>query len=156
MTGGKYPTQVPTEVAGTVPSLEAGRTDRQIYNPLVQPDMLALRSVGEAARTGQKEVFDTAMMGVLLKTIRDETMIDRFFGDLMKGLDRLGRILFSFYWHQDAFAERYGESDLPEIEDSLRNAFEAVGDILLTLKHKSIDPLPDEGMSPDLSEVANV
>jgi hypothetical protein len=152
---------------GRVPSIEHTHWDmpitdmisqttnnRELYNPLTPPDHVALRAVTDAARTGQREIFDTAMLGSMLHTVRDDNMIDRFLGDVMKGMNALGRLLFNFYWHQDNFGDRYGKSDLPEIEDGLRNAFEGTGDILLALKAKRINPQLDEGISPDLSEVA--
>ena len=73
----------------------------------------------------------------------------------MKGMDRLGRILFTLYWHGEEFAERYGAEEMPELEDALRNAFESVGTILLELKKKTIDANPDEGTNVDLGPLAN-
>jgi hypothetical protein len=43
--------------------------------------------------------------------------------DVMKGMDLLGRILFTLYGHGEEFAERYGSQEMPELEDALRNAF---------------------------------
>jgi hypothetical protein len=100
-----------------------------------------------AASAGQKDVFDTSMIGALVKSVRDDSMVDGHLGDLMKGLDKIGRILFSFYWHKDKFEDRYGKKDLPELEDSLRNSFEQLGDLMLFLKQKTIDAYPDEGIS---------
>jgi hypothetical protein len=97
-----------------------------------------------AAQTGQREVFDTAMIGTMLRAVRDDGLVDRYMGDLTKGLDKLGRILFMFYWHGDRFADRYGKADMPELEDSLRNAFEMLGDVILFLKQKTIEPYPEE------------
>ena len=50
-----------------------------------------------------------------------------------------------FYWHQEEFEDRYGKSDLPELEDSIRNAFESLGDITLFLKEKTIESPFDDG-----------
>jgi hypothetical protein len=96
------------------------------------------------------------MIGGMLRAVRDDSLVDRYMGELSKGLDKLGRILFMFYWHGDRFADRYGKSDMPELEDSLRNAFEMLGDVILFLKQKTIDPYPDENsQNVDLSAVAN-
>lgn len=97
-----------------------------------------------AAGSGQQEVFDTAMIGTMLKAVRDDTMIDRYLPDLVKGLDRLGRILFHFYWNGDQFADRFGRQDMPELEDTLRDTFELMGDTVLFLKQKTIEPYPEE------------
>ena len=119
------------------------------------PDPQAVQAVMQAAQTGQKEVLDTAAIGSILKAVRDDTMIDRHLGDLMRGLDKLGRILFSFYWHGEDFQERYGKQDMPELEDGLRNAFEMLGDVVLFLKQKTIEPFPDETAYVDLSNAAS-
>lgn len=150
------PTQLGIDMGIPVPGMSASQTDRQIYNPNTMLDNKDLRRVMEAAQTGQKEVFDTAMLGSMLRAVRDDSMVDRYMGELTKGLDKLGRILFMFYWHGDRFADRYGKADMPELEDSLRNAFEMLGDVILFLKQKTIEPYPEEaGADIDLSNVAN-
>ena len=116
------------------------------YDPRL-PDPKTMAIGYNAAQSGQKEVFDTSMIGTLIKSVRDDTMVDRHLGDLMGGLDKIGRILFSFYWHKDKFEDRYGKKDMPELEDNLRNSFEQMGDLLLFLKQKTIDSYPDEGIS---------
>ncbi len=122
--------------------------------PEPMPDPGAMQSVMTAAQTGQREVLDTAAIGSILKTVRDDTMIDRHIPDLMKGLDRLGRILFSLYWHGDKFQDRFGKQDMPELEDGLRNSFESLGDVVLELKQKTIAPFPDEMAHADLQDTA--
>jgi hypothetical protein len=154
MTTNGYPSVLHSEFQLPVPDLMAANTDRNIYDPR-GPDRRSMEIAQQAANSGQREVFDTAMLGSLLGVVRQENMIDRFLGDMMKGLDRLGRVLFLFYWHGEAFEDRYGKQDMPELEDSLRNAFEAVGDIVLALKRKSVEPFPDEGMDIDLGDTAN-
>jgi hypothetical protein len=78
------------------------------------------------------------MISGLLKVVRQDGLVDRYLGDLMKALDKLGRILFLFYWHSDEFEDRYGKQDLPELEDTLRNSFEVLGDLVLFLKEKTV------------------
>jgi len=158
MTGGRYPTQEATSWALPVNDLLTNLNNREAYNPLIPPDHSALQSVEQAAQTGQREIFDTAALGSLLKSVRDDSVIDRYLPELLKGMNALGRLLFSFYWHQDNFADRYGKADLREIEDGLRNAFESIGEILLTLKARTVNPALDEGLGSDdsLEDVANV
>ena len=160
----RVPTQLGIDMGVPVPGMSAMRTDRSIYNPNTMYDQTPmdkmqdseLQRILAAAQSGQREVFDTAMVGSMLRAVRDDSMVERYMGDLMKGLDKLGRILFMFYWHGDKFAERYGKSDMPELEDALRNAFEMLGDVILFLKQKTIEPYPtDLSQSVDLSAVAN-
>lgn len=142
--GTSVPTQLGIDVGMPVPGMAASQTDRSVYNPNTQLDQKSIQHVLDAAQSGQREVFDTAMIGSMLRAVRDDGLVDRYMGELTKGLDKLGRILFMFYWHGDRFADRYGKADMPELEDSLRNAFEMLGDVILFLKQKTIEPYPEE------------
>ncbi len=154
--GASVPTQLGIDVGVPVPGMSASQTDRSVYNPNTMLDQKDVRSVIDAAQSGQREVFDTAMVGAMLRAVRDDSLVDRYMGELTKGLDKLGRILFMFYWHGDRFAERYGKADMPELEDSLRNAFEMLGDVILFLKQKTIEPYPEEAAQDiDLGAIAN-
>jgi len=154
--GTSVPTQLGIDTAVQVPGMSASQTDRSVYNPNTLLDQRDVRSVIDAAQSGQREVFDTAMVGAMLRAVRDDSLVDRYMGELTKGLDKLGRILFMFYWHGDRFAERYGKADMPELEDSLRNAFEMLGDVILFLKQKTIEPYPEEAAQDiDLGAIAN-
>ena len=135
---GMYPARYPEEYTSLVPGMDSNLTDPKIYDPFYMPDPKAMQAGQQAAQSGQKEVFDTAMISGLLKTVRQDGLVDRYLGDLMKALDKLGRILFLFYWHQEEFEDRYGKQDLPELEDTLRNAFEVLGDLVLFLKEKTV------------------
>lgn len=168
MVGGQVETQPGMETEMPIPGMGAAAYDRSVYDvrpdAYSQPNMVGgssgpdkkdMETALNAAHSGQREVFDTAILGSLLKAVHDDTMVDKYMGDLMKGMDRLARILFLFYWHQDEFEDRYGKQDLPELEDGLRNAFEAMGDIVLFLKQKTIDPHPDEQHDVDLKSIAS-
>lgn len=139
-------TQTPYEQEQVVGDLSAMNTDPNVYNvnPNNLPEPMDANGVMSAINSGQKEVFDTSMIGSMLKAVRDDTMIDRYLPDLVTSVDRLGRLLFMFYWHGDKFADRYGKQDMPELEDSLRNSFEMNGDVVLFLKQKTIEPYPEQ------------
>lgn len=97
--------------------------------------------VSQAAQRGDKDVFDIGMLSGMLKTVKDDLLVDKHIPALMEAQDRLGRLLFLFYWHYDKFSARFGKNDMPELEDSLRNCFEMVGDVILFLKNKTVDAL---------------
>ncbi len=132
------PAIYPQEEYDMVPDTHSSRTDPTIYDPFYLPDQKAMQTAQEAGEAGQKEVFDTSMISGMLKAVRQDSLVDRYLPDLMKGLDKLGRILFMLYWHQEEFEDRYGKQDLPELEDSCRNAFETNGDVVLFLKEKQV------------------
>ena len=66
-------------------------------------------------------------------------MIDSYIPEFMKSLDKLGRVLFLYYWKNEDFAERYGSGGIAEMEDLLRGVFKSYGELVLSLKKKAID-----------------
>jgi len=113
--------------------------NRAYYQSLGPIDDDTKNVAQQASNEGQKEVLDTAVISGLVKLMDTDTRVDGYIGDLLLGLDRLGRILFMYYWHNDKFSERYGQEDLAKLEDSLRNVFESLGELTLFLKQKTID-----------------
>lgn len=149
------PQMMPEEYELDIPQLAEG--DPSVYDtsPEAMPDPMAMQAAQQAARLGQKEVFETTVLAGLLRTVRPDSLVTRWMGDLMRCLDRLGRIIFQFHWHNDEFASRYGQADLPELEDTLRNAFEVLGDLVLFLKEKDVDAVPGVSLgSPSVQESA--
>jgi hypothetical protein len=117
--------------------------------PLDQEDY---KRIINAGRTGQREVMDVALLGNLVNTMEAPDLVEKYIGDLTVGLDRVGRILFLFYWHNDKFEDRYGPEEMSQLEDSLKNVFKGCGDLVLFLKQKSI--MPNELNDISLDNVA--
>lgn len=147
--GGQVPMQEPYQERMAVPDLSGSNTDPNIYNPST-PIRGGLgpneqKSIQQSMESGQQEVIDTTVISNMLKTVNDDEMVDKYMGPMLRGLDALCRVLFFFYWHGEEFADRFGKQDLPELEDSLRNAVDQVGDVAIFLRKKSVDPYPGEG-----------
>jgi hypothetical protein len=106
-----------------------------------------------AANLGQKEVLDTAIISGLAKTMDIDEKVDSYLSDLLLGLDRIGRILFHFYWAHDRFRERYGSQDMITLEDNLRNVFKSLGGLTLFLKTKTVEPGGSTSPETRLNEV---
>ncbi len=121
-----------------------GQTDNTIAHEQNRRDRYvdddAKQHAQAASQLGQKEVLDTSVISGLVKTMDADGTVDSYIGDLLLGLDRIGRILFMYYWHNDKFKERYGQQDMIELEDNLRNVFKNLGDLTLFLKQKTIEP----------------
>lgn len=128
----------PQEEVYPVPELDSGLTDPSIYDPFYMPDPQTTQVAQQAALSGQKEVFDTSMFSGILKSVGQAELVDKRLGDIMKALDAYGNLLMAFYWHQEDFKNRYGADELPELEDGLRNTFQAIGDSALTLLEKDV------------------
>lgn len=92
----------------------------------------------QAAQIGQKNVFDQATIGGLSRVYDTGTVIDSYIPQFMESLDRLGRILFLYYWKHDDFISRYGTDDVVEMEDVLRSTFKTLGKLTLDLKRKTV------------------
>jgi len=104
-----------------------------------QMDIGAANVAQQAAGAGQKQVFDHAAIGGLAHLYDSGSVIDSYVPELMQALDRLGRILFLFYWKNEEFAERYGSEELSEMEDMIRGVFKSYGDLVLKLRQRAID-----------------
>lgn len=92
----------------------------------------------QAAQTGQRKVFDQGAIAGLTKIYDVSSVIDMYLPDMVKAMDRLGRILFLYYWKNLEFTDRYGSEDIANMEDNLRSVFKNYGDLILKLKEKSI------------------
>lgn len=101
------------------------------------------QQIMEAAQTGQNEVFDTSAIAALVKTRDSDDLIAKYLGDLIKGLDRVCRILFMFYWLNSQFKERYGQENMVELEDQLKSSIKGIGDLVLFLKQRRVESSPE-------------
>ena len=101
-------------------------------------DEQAKQLAEEAAAAGQRHVFDQAAIGGLVKVFDTAGVVDSYIPDFMDTIDRLGRILFLFYWKHEDFNQRYGSDDVVQMEDHLRNVFKQLGELTLHLKEKSV------------------
>ncbi len=120
-------------------SSEYGSNLREyLYDPYVDDDAKA--HANQAAQRGDKDVFDTSVIGGLVKNQDVDSLVNRYISDMTLGMDRLGRTLFLYYWHNEKFEEKYGKQDMQQIEGNLRNVFKNTGDIVLFLKKKSVEP----------------
>ena len=101
-------------------------------------DEQARQLAEDAAKAGQRHVFDQAAIGGLVKVFDTANVVDSYIPDFMDTIDRLGRILFLFYWKHEDFNQRYGSDDVVQMEDRLRNVFKQLGELTLSLKEKSV------------------
>lgn len=139
------PMQEPQERNLPVQSLMADRqSNRHLYNPDPRLDDTATGMANNASKTRQKDIFDASVVGHLVKTTRSDDLIEKYVPDLLLALDRIGRILFLLYSHGDDFRERYGSEDLNDFEAHLKDTFEALGNLVLFLKQKTVEPNPTD------------
>ena len=113
-----------------------------------------IKSISDASKTGVKEILDTKILSELAKNAYPLDKTSDYLPSFINSLDRLGRLLFMFYWHNDAFVERYGKQNLDQIEDSLKDNLQSLGDLVIYLKEKTItaEQALDADQGDDLSK----
>ena len=142
------PTVGPQTDEVAVDGMQGGDEESILEDPEVQ-QML------QAAQTGRQDVFDISTVSNLVKAIDVDSIVDSYLPDIIRGMDRVGRILFMFYWHADSFKQRYGRQEIMDLEDSLRNVFKSTGDMVIFLRQKEVSTdYFSESMSLDLGEIA--
>ena len=152
---GGPPSTYPQEEQLPIPELDGSNTDPWIYDPTrpIEPD--SAQSLQQAANTGDKDILDASALQNMLKSVGQDSLVDGFLGDLVKALDRLGRLLFNFYWHADDLSERYGAASLKELRDAIRNEFEGLGDVVLELRTNAANENILNLSETSVSDVAN-
>jgi hypothetical protein len=90
-----------------------------------------------ASQAGVREVFDVEVMKGLIDVADISQLKKGYLAKMVKGMDATGRMLFLYYWHQEKFKEEYGMNETQKLETTLRNVFQALGDLILFLREKS-------------------
>ena len=137
-----YPTPYEQSMTGSMtglPPTPGGNPEGENIGGESEMDAAAKSTAEQAAALGQKTVFEHASIGGLAKTYDTGAVIDSYIPEFMKSLDKLGRVLFLYYWKNEDFAERYGSGGIAEMEDLLRGVFKSYGELVLALKKKAID-----------------
>ena len=124
-------TGLPPMPDGNVPGINIGGE--------AQVDTEAQDLAMQAAELGQKTVFDHSTIGGLANLYDTSAVIDSYIPEMLQTLDRLGRILFLYYWKNEDFAERYGSQDIADMEDLIRSVFKSFGTLVLRLRQKTIE-----------------
>ena len=115
-----------------------------MYNPppINYLDKMYRQNLTQSAQQGHKDVFDTAAIASLVHSADNDDLITTYVGDMLKGLDRVCRVLLLFYWKNDKFRDRYGRENIPEIESQLKTAVKSLGDLILTMKQRQVKGTP--------------
>lgn len=113
----------------------------------------AVDQIMQAAESGERNVFDVANISQLINRTDIDTPLDQYMSDLTMALDRLGRIYFLMLFHGDKFADRFSHEDLPSMEESVRNTFLGLGELILKLKERKIQADSGSAVETDLNEL---
>lgn len=126
----------------TLPTMDSytGNPTKQDLGTMPEINGIDPKYISQAiqmAQNGQKEIFDTQMIGALAKYVSVGDKISEYLPSIVEATDRLGRILFLLHWETDKFKDMYGRGDLPELVELVTNVFKNIGDLVIFLKRKS-------------------
>ena len=68
---------------------------------------------------------------------------------MIRQVSDLGDILAHMAWNTEEWSDQFGRSEIGPLEDQVRDLFDGLGDLYLTLKEKTIAGDPDAGILPD-------
>ena len=119
------------------------------------PDIGMANAIGNAARSGQKEMLDASAMASILNMTRQDEMIDSGLPRLKSALNTLGEYIVKLYAHGDKFQDRFGKSDMPALEDLIVSNFDKMGDLILELETKETGEAPGEESFVEIDHTAD-
>ncbi len=88
-------------------------------------------------------MFDASILSSLIKAHNPTELVERFLPTIVSGMDRLGRLLFLAHWHHEEFEDRFGKTDLIQLMDDLKSTFESLGDLVITMRKKTLAGDPE-------------
>lgn len=88
------------------------------------------------AQAGVPNVFEHGLIGSLVHTYDSASMVEKYLPDMEAALDRLGRLLFLYYWKPRDFEDAYGADDMANLENKLLSTFQSFGELVLELTKK--------------------
>lgn len=118
------------------------RVDIGPENMFEQPDQMS--SVDQtmamgAAQTGDKDVMEAGTIASMAAFSDIDDLIDTYLPDLMKAMDKVGRMIFMYWYKTDKFADKYSSTEIKETEDMLRNLFKELGKTIYKFKTNKSD-----------------
>lgn len=108
-----------------------------------------MATVSRAAETGRRELFDTAALAALIKHTSIRRMLEEVTPRVSKCVSDLADMLAHLYWNVDEWTEQFGESEVGPLEDQMRDLFDGLGELYLTLQEKRVDDPRDHGILPE-------
>ena len=123
---------VPASV-GPRPATELGVGDWKT------PSQDDIKFLERASDSNSRQVFDPAMIGVMVRTSRSQAIVADYIPELVDNLDRMCRLLLLFYWHNSEFADEYGIDEMADFEDLILSTIKSTSKVVLFLKQKAVE-----------------
>ena len=141
-----------TEVSYDGPKVDSVGTDGVIPAQGATREQI-MEQVRKASESGVKEIFDTSVMKVLIKTSRPEALLSDYYTTILRMMDRLCRMLFLGYTKEDDFKNQYGEDKYEEYMETIRNAMGDLSELFVFVSTRSVieDTMDTDG-ADDLTD----
>jgi hypothetical protein len=143
------------------PEYGAGETDPSMYDmtqPPTAPSMQGMQLGQSGMADSDEDRLDTASMLSLVRGINKDNLTSGtgrgLLPSLMGTMDEVGKTLIKINYKPDAFEERYGAEDMPELKSGLQNLFDQLGDTSIFLAEKRVDPFGIDDRDLNLGRVA--
>lgn len=135
--------QLPPQIVGDAydPGMGVKIPEEKSSNSGVPKDQLMTMSPEQIAQFASSNnlpnVFEHGVVGSLVQVYDSISMIDKYIPDMEEALDRLGRILFLFYWKPRDFEDAYGADDMTNLENQILSNFKSFGTLVLDILKRS-------------------
>lgn len=86
---------------------------------------------------GSPQMFNAGALSGLAGTYDANYYLDQYMTDLIQALDKMGRIIFLFYWRPDDMQTAFGSDDLAKLESTIISTYKSYGDMLLEFLKKN-------------------
>lgn len=104
-----------------------------------QPQQAGYSTMQAAVSTGDKNVMDAGTIASLSKICEIDDLVDTYLPDLTTAMDRVGRMIFMYWYRADKFSDKYTDTEIKETEDMLRNLFKELGKVIYKFKTSKSD-----------------
>lgn len=116
-----------------VPGLMASGNDPSAWDPRNEPQVPYMQQAMQAADKGQRDVFNASS----IKSIASRNQASDM-GPILKAMDKLGQRYLAFIWQRDAMNDQYGAADAGDIEDSILDNFEGLGEMIIAMYERDL------------------
>mgnify|MGYP000845412055 CR=1 FL=1 len=117
-----------------VEGLMSSQNDPSVWDPRNEPDPLpGMEGAMAAAQRGQRDVMSTKAILSIANKSQSNSL-----GPIIKAIDSLGRRYIAFCWQRESMNEQYGTSDANDIEDSLLENLESLGELAISMYERNV------------------
>lgn len=97
-----------------------------------------IRNIMALSETKGLKIFDESIIGILATLQNPGDIIKKYVPDLVKALDRLGKILFLLWYHGYKIKTDFDITEFGVFEDMIKDTFNNLGKLILKIHKKDL------------------